>query len=43
MSEPLDEARLRLNITPATIYDSIPAENRDPATKLVEQHSARVE
>jgi ubiquinone biosynthesis protein COQ4 len=31
MSEPLEAARLRLNITPATIYDSIPADLRDPA------------
>ena len=28
MSEPLDAARRRLNITPATIYDSIPPEAR---------------
>ncbi len=29
MSEPLEAARRRLNITPATIYDSIPVEERD--------------
>ena len=29
MAEPLDAARRRLNITPATIYDAIPAEARD--------------
>jgi ubiquinone biosynthesis protein COQ4 len=29
MSEPLDAARRRLNLTPATIYDSIPAAERD--------------
>jgi len=29
MSEPLEAARRRLNITPPTIYDSIPAEARD--------------
>lgn len=29
MSEPLEAARRRLNITPATVYDSIPAEVRD--------------
>jgi ubiquinone biosynthesis protein COQ4 len=29
MSEPLEEARRRLNITPATIYDSIPPALRD--------------
>jgi ubiquinone biosynthesis protein COQ4 len=28
MSEPLETARQRLNITPATVYDSIPAEAR---------------
>lgn len=31
MSEPLEAARRRLGITPATIYDSIPAEIRDGA------------
>ena len=31
MSEPLEVARRRLGITPATIYDSIPAEIRDGA------------
>jgi len=31
MGEPLDAARRRLNITPPTIYDSIPAELRDLA------------
>jgi hypothetical protein len=30
MSEPLEDARRRLNITPATIYDSIPRDHRDP-------------
>ncbi len=29
MTEPLESARRRLNITPATIYDAIPAEARD--------------
>lgn len=29
MSEPLESARRRLNITPATVYDSIPPEARD--------------
>ena len=31
MAEPLEAARKRLNITPATIYDAIPAEVRDGA------------
>jgi ubiquinone biosynthesis protein COQ4 len=31
MAEPLDAARRRLNITPPTIYDSIPADLRDGA------------
>ena len=31
LAEPLDAARRRLNITPATIYDAIPAEARDNA------------
>ncbi|MDB5466166.1 MAG: uncharacterized protein JWQ46_928 [Phenylobacterium sp.] len=31
MAEPLDAARRRLNITPATLYNSIPAEARDGA------------
>ena len=31
MNEPLEAARRRLNITPATIYDSIPAAARDEA------------
>lgn len=31
LAEPLDAARKRLGITPATIYDSIPAELRDGA------------
>ncbi|HEX7758376.1 MAG TPA: Coq4 family protein [Caulobacteraceae bacterium] len=31
MSEPLEAARRRLNITPPTIYDSIPVEARDGA------------
>ncbi len=31
MAEPLDAARKRLNITPATIYDAIPAAARDGA------------
>ncbi len=34
MSEPLDAARRRLNITPATIYDSIPAEARDDSLPI---------
>jgi ubiquinone biosynthesis protein COQ4 len=34
MAEPLDAARRRLNITPATIYNSIPAEVRDEALPL---------
>ncbi|WP_374576039.1 Coq4 family protein [Phenylobacterium sp.] len=29
MSEPLEAARKRLNITPATLYDAIPPEDRD--------------
>jgi len=29
MAEPLDAARRRLNITPATLYDAIPREDRD--------------
>jgi hypothetical protein len=29
MSEPLETARRRLNLAPATVYDSIPAEARD--------------
>jgi ubiquinone biosynthesis protein COQ4 len=31
MSEPLEAARKRLNITPATLYNAIPAEARDSA------------
>jgi len=31
MAEPLEAARKRLNITPATIYNSIPPEARDGA------------
>lgn len=31
MAEPLEAARKRLNITPATLYDAIPAEFRDAA------------
>jgi ubiquinone biosynthesis protein COQ4 len=31
MREPLDAARKRLNITPATLYDAIPPERRDEA------------
>lgn len=31
LAEPLESARKRLNITPATIYDEIPAEARDNA------------
>ena len=27
--QPLDAARRRLNITPATLYDAIPREDRD--------------
>jgi ubiquinone biosynthesis protein COQ4 len=34
MSEPLDAARRRLNITPATIYNSIPLAERDTAVPL---------
>lgn len=33
MAEPLEAARRRLNITPATIYDAIPAEARDLAVR----------
>jgi len=33
LAEPLDAARRRLNITPATIYDAIPAADRDMAIK----------
>ena len=35
MSEPLEAARRRLNITPATVYDSIPATARDGAVATV--------
>ncbi|MGD0192081.1 MAG: Coq4 family protein [Rhizomicrobium sp.] len=31
MGEPLDAARRRLNITPATIYDCLPLDARDPS------------
>jgi ubiquinone biosynthesis protein COQ4 len=31
MAEPLESARKRLNITPATLYDAIPVEARDAA------------
>jgi ubiquinone biosynthesis protein COQ4 len=31
MNEPLDAARRRLDITPPTLYDAIPAADRDPA------------
>ena len=31
MGEPLDAARRRLHITPATIYNAIPAADRDGA------------
>ena len=34
MSEPLEAARRRLGITPATIYDAIPADIRDGAVAL---------
>jgi len=34
MSEPLDAARRRLNITPATIYDAIPPAERDGAVAM---------
>ncbi|HZC16000.1 MAG TPA: Coq4 family protein [Caulobacteraceae bacterium] len=34
MAEPLDAARKRLNITPATLYDSIPAADRDGAVPM---------
>jgi len=30
LAEPLEAARRRLNLTPPTIYDSIPAAARDP-------------
>jgi ubiquinone biosynthesis protein COQ4 len=33
MSEPLEAARRRLNITPPTIYDSIPSAARDEAVR----------
>ncbi|MEI9985145.1 MAG: Coq4 family protein [Aliidongia sp.] len=33
LAEPLDAARRRLNITPATIYDAIPTADRDKALK----------
>jgi ubiquinone biosynthesis protein COQ4 len=35
MAEPLESARRRLNITPATIYDSIPPEARDGSLPTV--------
>jgi hypothetical protein len=31
MSEPLDAARRRLNITPPTLYDALPSADRDGA------------
>jgi ubiquinone biosynthesis protein COQ4 len=34
MAEPLEAARRRLNITPPTIYDSIPADARDDAVPV---------
>ena len=34
LAEPLEAARKRLNITPATIYNSIPAEARDGAVPV---------
>ena len=34
MAEPLESARRRLNITPATIYNSIPGEGRDGALPI---------
>ena len=34
MAEPLESARRRLNITPPTIYDSIPAEVRDESLPI---------
>ena len=34
MAEPLDAARRRLNITPATLYDAIPAADRDGAIAM---------
>ena len=34
LAEPLETARRRLNITPATIYDAIPADVRDGAVPL---------
>ena len=36
MAEPLESARRRLNITPATIYNSIPATVRDGALPIAE-------
>jgi ubiquinone biosynthesis protein COQ4 len=35
MAEPLEAARKRLNITPATIYDAIPQDARDGASPKV--------
>jgi ubiquinone biosynthesis protein COQ4 len=35
MAEPLDAARKRLNITPATIYNAIPVADRDGAVPVV--------
>jgi ubiquinone biosynthesis protein COQ4 len=37
MGEPLEVARRRLNLTPPTIYDSIPASERDGAQRMVPQ------
>ena len=34
MAEPLEAARRRLNISPATVYDAVPAEARDGALPL---------
>jgi ubiquinone biosynthesis protein COQ4 len=34
MAEPLDSARRRLNITPATLYDAIPPEARDESLPI---------
>ncbi len=37
LNEPLDVARRRLNLTPATIYDSIPACERDGSKRMAVQ------
>ncbi|HXQ15353.1 MAG TPA: Coq4 family protein [Caulobacteraceae bacterium] len=35
MAEPLDDARARLGIAPPTFYDAIPAERRNPPSRIV--------